>query len=443
MVAPGQHVGVAVSGGVDSVCLLHLLRELSVGPLTVLHLDHQLRGEESRRDAEFVAAMAAQMGLPLIAHAAELSAGNLEEAGREARLAFFRHAISSGAVDKVATGHTKSDQAETVLFRILRGAGTLGLAAIRPATSDGLIRPLIDIDRQEVRRYLAGRGVEWREDSTNAGRQFARSRIRHELLPQLEREWNPGVIDALARTADCALAEEEYWRTELDRLEGRALTVDRGAVLLDTGVLCDLPLAVARRLVRRAVERTKGDVRGVGFNHIDDVVRLAGSDRGTGRIALPGFGVLRSFGTLRFSARGDSSAAAPFRIGAPVPGFIPIPGTGRAICLELIEKTTGFDDPEYVYNGGMGRVNWDRVSNSLVLRSWMPGDRYQPFQSAHISKLKTLFQHARIPSWDRSNWPVLASGDAIVWTRRFGTAAAFAAGPATRTILTVRETDAA
>ena len=150
---------------------------------------------------------------PLIAREASLPAGgNLEQNARRARLAFFREAIASGAVERVAVGHTRSDQAETVLFRLLRGAGTAGLAGARPMTSDGIVRPLIDVERAEVEAFLTSRGIEWREDSTNASRRFARNRIRHELLPQLSRDWNPAIVDALARTADQAAADEDYWR---------------------------------------------------------------------------------------------------------------------------------------------------------------------------------------------------------------------------------------
>src|SRR5436305_6953667 len=215
MFSAGQRVGVAVSGGADSVCLLYILRELAAQwnlCLTVLHLDHQLRGDESTADARFVRELADRLGLPIVSRCATLPlSGNLEQAGRRARLAFFSEIIQSGACDRVALGHTRSDQAETVLFRLLRGSGTAGLAGIRPVTSGGIVRPLLDVNRAEVETYLRDRGIGWREDSTNASRRFARNRIRHELLPQLCRDWNPEIAESLARTADWALAEESYW----------------------------------------------------------------------------------------------------------------------------------------------------------------------------------------------------------------------------------------
>ena len=185
-----KSAGVAVSGGADSVCLLHVLRELAPRwnlRLVVLHVNHGLRGEESRADEQFVRELAESLGLESRVRAVNLAdaADNLEQAARRARLEFFRDQLSAGGLDRVATGHTGDDQAETVLFRFLRGSGGAGLAAIRPVTAAGIVRPLLAVSRQEIEQYLRERGIAWREDSSNASLRFARNRIRHELLPQL------------------------------------------------------------------------------------------------------------------------------------------------------------------------------------------------------------------------------------------------------------------
>jgi tRNA(Ile)-lysidine synthase len=442
MLAPGQRVGVAVSGGADSVCMLHVLRELSRSwkfCLTVLHLDHQLRGEESRADAAFVREMAERLGVPLVSKCAVLPGGNLEQEARRARLAFFAEAIGSGTVERVAVGHTRSDQAETVLFRFLRGAGTAGLSGIRPVTTEGLVRPLIEVDRAEVESYLRERSTEWREDSTNASRRFARNRIRHELLPQLGREWNPEIVRTLTRTADWARAEEEYWEQEIDSLEAGRLVVENGSLLLKASAVMALPAGAARRLIRRAMERGKGDLRGVDFRHVDEVLRLAGQDSGTGRVQAEGLEIRRSFDWLRFDKSGNDWGTMTYRLPAAVPGRVEILPGGPVISLELIEKTENSCLSECVYNDSMGCVDWERLAGSLTVRNWMAGDRYQPSGSISIRKLKTLFQLARIPVWERRRWPVLVDGDSIVWTRQFGVASEFAAGPRTRIALRVQE----
>jgi tRNA(Ile)-lysidine synthase len=332
MFETGQQVGVAVSGGADSVCLLYVLLELAARwdlHLSVLHLDHGLRGEESRQDAEFVRALAGRLGLPLSLRETSVaqSPDNLEQAGREARLAFFRETIASGAAKRVATGHTRSDQAETVLFRFLRGSGTAGLAGIRPVTSEGIVRPLIEVERSEVRQFLLDRGIAYREDSTNASLQFARNRIRHELLPQIAREWNPAIGETLANTADWALAEEAWWDAEIDRLAAQHFTAQDGAVLLRADVLATLPLAVARRLVRRAMELAKGDLRGIDFGHIRSVMDLARSTEGHGRLQATGLDIFRSFEWLRFGQpRAGGLETRDYRLTLAVPGRCGCPG---------------------------------------------------------------------------------------------------------------------
>jgi tRNA(Ile)-lysidine synthase len=445
MFHPGQSVGVAVSGGPDSVCLLHALLELAPNwdlHLSVLHLNHRLRGEESRQDAEFVRELAARLGLPFLIREADVAASpdNLEQAARLARLAFFSEALAAGAVARVALGHTRSDQAETVLFRFLRGSGTAGLAGIRPVTSQGIVRPLIEIERSQVNQFLLERGIAWREDSSNATLQFARNRIRHQLLPQLAAVWNPAIVQTLSQTADWALAEEAYWEAEIDRLAAEHLTVCQGSVCVRVDALAALPLAAGRRLVRRAMERVKSNLRGVDFRHIAAVLELASAGAGSGRVQAPGLDICRSFEWLRFSQpQGNHRLEGGYQLAAAIPGILPVPGTTLAFSLELIEKAETSEGSNNVYNNGVGCLDWQRLSGSLELRNWRPGDQYQPAGSTGKEKIKTLFQQARIPLWERRHWPVLTNGASIVWVRLFGPAAEFAASAGSRLILKVRE----
>jgi tRNA(Ile)-lysidine synthase len=438
MLFPGQRAGVAVSGGADSIFLLHALVELGY-PAQVLHVNHHLRGKESEEDSDFVAALARSLGLPFAAYDAPLppGSGNLEQAARKLRLACFRDAIAAGAADRVALGHTRSDQAETVLFRFLRGSGTAGLAGIRPVTSAGLIRPLIDVDREEVRAWLRDRGIAWRDDSTNESLEFARNRIRNLLLPQLAREWNPAITETLAQTAGWAFAEEAYWRDEIDRLATQHLL--RGApedgILLRAEALEALPLAVARRLVRRAMESVKGDLRAIDFRHVEAVLELSGMSQG-GRVQAPGLDICRSFDWIRVAR---PIVVRNYRLPAAVPGITEVPGTRFALSLEIVENAEIFATGDSVYNGVVGHLDWTRLSGRLELRNWQPGDRFQPAGASGEVRVKDLFQDARIPLWERGKWPVLTDGSRIVWARRFGPAVGYAAGVATGVVLRVQE----
>lgn len=445
MFTAGQKVGVAVSGGADSVCLLHVLRELAPRwdlRLHVLHVNHRLRGAESAGDAEFVRGLATEFGFPytLDERGLDATTGNLEEAARVARLEFFARVSQSGQLHRVATGHTRSDQAETVLFRFLRGAGTAGLAGIRPVTSSGLVRPLLEVTREEVLSYLRERGMVWREDSTNREARFDRNRIRHDLLPQLAREWNPALPLMLAQVADWAVAEESYWEAQISRMAETDLDVHGGYILLNATALRKLPLAAARRLVRAAMERVKGDLRGIDFVHVTGVIEMAAASEGHGRLQAPGLDIMRSFEWLRFGRPViNGLATRNYRLTVAVPGILPIPGTELEICLELTEKSKDWDTADSVYNVEMGGVDWRRLSGPLELRNWRPGDQYQPRGATGPEKIKTLFQESRVPLWERRHWPVLIDGTSIVWARRFGPAAEFAAGRGSPIVLRIRE----
>ena len=215
-----------------------------------------------------------------IARFAAETGDNLEQAARRERRRIFGELIRSGKLDRVALGHTRSDQAETVLFRFLRGSGTAGLAGIRPVTKDGFVRPLLAVDRADVEQYLRERGIPWREDSSNASLAFARNRIRHELLPQLIRDWNPALVETLAHTADWAFEEEAWWAAEIERLAAIHLQIKPPAVYLRARALEDLPPAAARRLARRAIECVKGDLLGIDFSHVRQILALAAQHGG-------------------------------------------------------------------------------------------------------------------------------------------------------------------
>jgi len=439
----GDRVGVAVSGGADSVCLLDLMLQVAIAyrlELSVIHVNHHLRGEASNEDAEFVKALALKWSLPFTLCELDLSgvAGNLEEKARLARLAFFHEQLASGVVDRVAVGHTRSDQAETVLFRLLRGTGATGLAAIRPVTREGIVRPLIDVERAEIETMLRENKLKWREDATNATLDFARNRIRHELLPQLVFDWNPALTESLAHTADISLAEEEYWQGEIGRLAEQYFRRDGTAVLVSAAVLSAMPLAAARRLVRYGVELAAGDTRGLGFDHVARVLELAARVRGSGRVQLPGLEVVRSFDEMRFGFVRETEV---FTLYVNVPGLTRVPGTNLCISLEMIEKTETSTSPDHVYNSQMGCIDWNRLSGPLKLRNWQPGDQYHPMGVPAAIKIKTLFQQARIPVWERTQWPVLTDAESIIWTRRFGAAKSVAAGAESSTVLAVSEVE--
>jgi tRNA(Ile)-lysidine synthase len=434
MFAAGGRVGVAVSGGVDSVCLLHTLRELASRwglALEVLHVNHRLRGAASDEDARFVERLAGELGLPFHLRALDVGAiaGNLEQAARNVRREFFREAIAELGLTKVATGHTRTDQAETVLFRLLRGAGNAGLAGVLPVTREGLVRPLLEVDRQAVEEWLRGRGIGWREDASNADERFSRNRIRHELLPKLRAEWNPSIDAMLAQMSQLAREDEAYWREVLPE---HLLVRRAGTVLLNVDAVRKYPVAVVRRLLRRAMEMVRGDLQQIEFRHIDAALALVDEKEGHGRVQIPGADVFRSMDWLRMAPQGvDNLIERNFRIPLEIPCVVTSPGLGVCICIERMPEESRYTDREHGLDG-------DKMTGQLDLRNWRPGDQYRRVPGKEAEKVKILFQEARVPLWDRRFWPIITMNDEIVWAWQFGPAAEFMAGVECGNILRIK-----
>ncbi|MCX6604739.1 MAG: tRNA lysidine(34) synthetase TilS [Acidobacteria bacterium] len=379
----GAKLGVAVSGGADSVFLLHALRQVYPGPLVVLHVNHGLRGPASDEDEAFVRTLAPEQfrsarSLPVT--------GNLEQHCRRERLRFFGEWIRSGVVDHVATGHTASDQAETVLLRLLRGTGPTGLRGILPRTREGLVRPLLDLDRDAIRCYLRDHRVPWREDASNADPRFLRNRVRATLLPLL-RELEPRVEANLGRLAAIACSEEEYWATQMPPPTS----------VLDVNSLQAAHPALRRRILRHAIAAGKGDLLRIEKCHLESLESLVLQSNGDGGVSLPGLEVSRSMGWIR--------VASPTA-------------------------------PEYRYTENVVlHLDGGRLQGPLRVRAWQPGDCFQPEGRVEPISVKKLFQNARVPLWERKNWPIITDGVSIVWMHRFGVDPKFAATGDTGNIL--------
>jgi tRNA(Ile)-lysidine synthase len=433
MLESGARVVVAVSGGPDSVCLLHVLRELNIRIIAVAHLNHKLRGADSDEDERFVAAMARDAGLGFHGGIATLRGGNLEQTARRARREFFHDLIRRGLADRIALGHTRDDQAETVLFRMLRGSGLAGLAGILPVTAEGLIRPLLGVTRGDVETFLRERGIPWREDASNLEPRFARNRIRHELLPRLKQDWNPRLTEALVHLADLSYEEERWWASEVARLAGQMLVRSPGAVEVPANDLAQLPRAISRRLIRHAIRQVKGNLHAVQFSHIEDVLNLPETG---GKAQLPGIHAIRSFDWIRLEVPGQAQGGLP-NGEMTVPGRRLAPDGNSMICLDVIGREQGADACATLKSD----LYFRSIPDKLVLRGWMPGDRYCPVGHANDRKLKELFQRQRIPSWRRPFWPILCCGDKILWARDFGPAAEYGkqSGSGPRFRLRIRE----
>jgi len=445
LLLPGDRVGIAVSGGADSVALLRVLLELrdEFGiVLSVVHLNHQLRGTDSDADERFVRELAETHRLEIIAESRDIKTVaaekklSVEAAAREVRYEFFRRALQS-SVNRIATAHTLDDQAETVLLKLSRGAGTRGLAGIYPkvavskkavsrqpsAISNAaiskdppeldhqvktIIRPLLGTRRSQLRSYLAEIEQSWREDTSNQNLRHTRNRVRHEILPRLEKEVNPGVCEVLAETAEIARAEEAYWANEISRLLPRVWTKDESGGALKLEVLESGPLAVRRRLVRAAAESLHTTLE---FRHVEEILENA-SEGSTS--VLPGQWIAtRHRGKIRFSR--PIVGGSDYQYDLSVPGKIILPEV--SIQLETVVVNRNSEprryDPQHLVDRRFTHQQW-------VVRNWRAGERFWPAHTKEPKKIKELLQDRHITGDEKQLWPVIASGDEIIWVRGLG-----------------------
>jgi tRNA(Ile)-lysidine synthase len=433
----GDRICIAVSGGADSVALLRLLlelrRELGV-VLLVVHFNHKLRGAEADADEQFVAELAARHKLELHCGSGNVSAFateqhlSIEAAARKLRYDYFRSLFQKAHLNRIATAHTLDDQAETVLLRITRGAGTRGLAGIYPQLSvsgsqfsdsgqpsavscqekpSSIIRPLLAIRRTELETYLNALKQGWREDSSNRDLRYTRNRIRHGILPRLERDMNPAVREALAETAEIARAEEEYWENAVEL--AWPLARDPGATLVLSKLLA-LPLALQRRVLRAAAESLGLRLE---FRQVEEILDAATAKK----IALPGGWVVwRRAGELKFE-RVTPQATPDYEYCLPVPGRVEVPEVGAWFEAALVPAGAkpGYN-PENLLNATL-------LTKELTVRNWRAGDRFWPAHTKSAKKIKELLQERHVSGPERKLWPVVVSGDKVVWMRGFAVAA--------------------
>jgi len=430
----GDRVGVAVSGGADSVSLLLLLLELrgELGiVLSVAHANHKLRGEESDGDARFVAELARRHSLTFHVRDAPLEAtrnSGIEAAARRLRYGFFRQLVRENRVSKVATAHTLDDQAETVLLRILRGTGIRGLSGIHPRlilsgtnkergdARGEVIRPLLDFRRAELQTFLRQQGQAWREDSSNCDLGFLRNRVRHVLLPVLQENFGLAVVENLADLAEIARAEEEHWTSDHPevRMRGRGSGVgDSARASLETALLLALPLAAQRRALREWLEATAPDLT-VSFRLIEEALELARGRAGQ-RLNLPGGYVLRRTKVdIRIECAGDRLKSAGYEYFLSVPGRVEIRELGMEIEAALVERK---DVPEAER---ASLLDPGRMPKTLKVRNWEPGDRFWPAHTKEAKKVKDLLSDRHISGTEKKLWPVAeAEGLGLVWMRGF------------------------
>jgi tRNA(Ile)-lysidine synthase len=424
-----SRVVAAVSGGPDSMALVHVLAELQLaGDFTLAglaHLNHRLRGDAADADEEFCRTAAAALGVPIEIESTDVAArareegSSIETTARAARYEFLERAAARLGADRIAVGHTRNDQAETFLLRLLRGAGPRGLGGIRPRVGR-IVRPLIDATRADVLEYLGVHGIAWREDDSNADVGIPRNRVRHELIPFLAERFTPGIVDVLAR--DAAIAQEDAEWLDSAAIEiaptivldssqanvGTSGSPQHGRIRLDARALADAPVALARRVVRDALQAV-GEGRTPGFEHVAAVMGLEPGQS----VDVPGVQAERRGAEIHLRAR--TAEANPFQYSLSIPGEVEVVEAGLVISAD---RTNEFDGPgpRGVARQTAVAVSAAGLAGELKVRSRRPGDALRPIGLGGRKKLQDLLVDRKVAREERDRVPIVVDrSDRIVW----------------------------
>ncbi len=423
MLKPGDKVLIGVSGGPDSIALLHILwtlkDDMGIIPM-VAHLNHQLRGGEADRDARSVREFSEKLGLPCFIEEADVrsyhknSGLSLQEACREIRFSFYERLAGKLDAGRVALGHHADDQAETILLNLLRGAGISGLKGM--SYIRGLyIRPLLEIRRREIEEYCLRLHLPVRQDSSNLKPVYTRNRIRLNLLPLLERDYNPQIIHTLVQLGNLCNQEDSYLEElALVNLEKIKVNGKNGMVALDNNTLRSLPAPLCRRVLRLAWDEVTGDTKELSYHHIERLMELLHKKAG-GRVAiLPrGIRVLKTNNVLQFFREAEPVPVLPYKHSLNVPGVTYIP----EIDLYIQAEVTCFRDapPFAEISQNEALLDYDLIKYPLYVRRRMEGDVFSPLGLGGTLKLKKFLIDSKIDRYKRDRIPLVVSGDDIIW----------------------------
>lgn len=430
---------VAVSGGPDSLCLLHVLTTIAHGlniSIAVAHFNHLLRGEESRADAEFVSKIAEELGLPLVTGEGDVRAFSrkhrcpIEEAAREMRYSFLAQAVKSGGYRAVAVGHNADDQVETILLHLIRGSGLQGLTGMSPSftwkgvfcrESVRLIRPLLEITRQEIEIYCSDNRLEPRQDFTNLSTRYLRNRVRRELLPLLER-YNPRIKNSLTRLADIVSDDLCFIEQTAEEQWSRIVIEEENSIKIDRTQLLNLPLSIQRQVLRRAVEKMLHNLRDIELKHIDYLRERIGLITGK-KLNLP-FGLTAYMEYNYLVLRPSEGKISPFppleeEYTLSVPGETALPGwkvltryLDRGDISSNSDNRLTINDKELNFTAYFDRA---MLLGPLTVRSRRKGDRFKPLGMEQDKSLHDFMVDQKIPSSWRPDIPLLFCKQKLIW----------------------------
>lgn len=425
----GNAVLIAVSGGPDSVALLHILAYIAPRlslKLGIAHLNHLLRGKASDKDEQFVSDLAKSLNLPVYISREDVSAYqkahkiSLEEAGRKVRYEFFEKIRQENGFDKIALGHHADDNAELVLMNLIRGSGALGLSGIPPERDGIIVRPLIHLTRSEITNFLKQYDLAYVTDESNSDPQFLRNRIRHELIPIL-RSYNPSISRNLNRLSDILKCEEDWIEGMITPMfEDCVIEQQEHCIVFSVMKFNALHVAARRRLIRKAIVMLKGNIRRIAFEHLEAILSLSEKNSGSKNLHLPDqICIEKENNRLIFkeedlplrTRRYDQTISYHYEISCPSEMFIP----EISARLEFSYQNTEEIGDIYHIEQTLAFFDMNVIQFPLIVRNFRPGDRFHPLGMTGTQKLKTYFINSKVSKTERLQCPLVLCKGEIIW----------------------------
>jgi len=427
MIAEGDAVLIGISGGIDSITLLYSLYFLSDKlkcSLIVTHANHGLRGEQSDREAEFVRKIADELKLPFVIEKIDVL-GYMGEKGlskqaaaRELRYDFFERASKKTSANKIALGHNADDQAETVLMRLLRGSGASGIAGMR-AVRDKIIRPLIEIKRDEITEFVKEKRLRYVEDPSNLEPYYLRNKIRLNLIPLLKEEYNPNIVDTLRETAEIIRDEDEFLESYCSTILSDIIqSKGNEAIEIDVLKLKNFHIAIKRRIIRIVLKMLKGDLLKISVVHVEEILNSINKGFSGKSLNLPdGICVLYEYDKLKLfrEAEVEEEAEVRFDIPLKIPGETILSAPEYKFIAEIISPVDFAASGFSLRNKFTAFFDMDKLKGALRVRNRVNGDIFHPSGMKGSKKLKEFFIDEKIPRRERDSIPLIVSGDIILW----------------------------
>jgi tRNA(Ile)-lysidine synthase len=442
IIAAGDHILIAFSGGPDSTALLQALFELQSEfefTLCAAHLNHMLRGSAADADQLWCAEFCRSLGVTFRSKRLDVNAeqqlrgGNLEEIAREIRYNFLQETADELSANRIAVAHSQDDQAETVLMRLLRGAGSSGLRGMRQMRGN-IIRPMLDISRQSIEEYLQDHNIAARQDESNKDEKFSRVFVRRSLMP-LIKELNPAAASTLCNTAEILAAEDDLLNEMADSLLPELTSSDNDQLSLSIEPFIMLPLALQRRVLRRALLHLLGSLRTITSTQVENFRLVLHGE--IPDIEISGY-CTSNDGQHVILKRREILPEISYSYQATIGEELEVKEVDKSFSLRIIETTEGFDFRGFSSHN-RAFLDADKVDELIEVRNWLPGDRYSPFGLGGSQKLQDLFVNAKVSAEKKSYLPIFIAASGICWVYGFRIGNEFKITESTQRILSIEE----